>query len=55
MRSDSGRPMCVQVSPPSPERQIPSPTETELRVQVSPVPTQTTFGSEGSSAIAPMD
>ena len=47
--------MYVHVSPPSPERQIPSPTDTELRVQLSPVPTQTTFGSEGSSAIAPMD
>ena len=34
---------------------MPSPTETELRVQLSPVPTQTTFGSDGSSAIAPMD
>ena len=34
---------------------MPSPTDTELRVQLSPVPTQTTFGSDGSSAIAPMD
>jgi len=47
--------MCVQVSPPSPERQMPFPTETELRVQLSPVPTQTTFGSEGSNATAPID
>jgi hypothetical protein len=32
---------------------MPLPTETELRVQLSPVPTQTTFLSVGSSAIAP--
>ena len=34
---------------------MPSPMETELRVQVSPVPTQTVFGSRGSMVIAPID
>src|SRR5689334_3481431 len=34
---------------------MPLPTETLLRVQDSPVPTQTTFGFLGSSAMAPMD
>src|SRR6202165_5144423 len=34
---------------------MPSPIDTLLRVQASPVPTQTFFGLEGSSAIAPID
>ncbi len=34
---------------------MPSPIDTELRVQASPVPTQTVLGLEGSSAMAPMD
>src|SRR5262245_11606393 len=34
---------------------MPSPTETELRVHDSPVPTQTFFSFEGSIAIAPID
>jgi hypothetical protein len=34
---------------------MPLPTDTELRVQLSPVPTQTTLRSDGSSAIAPID
>ena len=34
---------------------MPLPIETELRVQVSPVPTQTVFGFDGSIAIAPID
>src|SRR6266508_4059429 len=34
---------------------MPSPTETELRIQDSPVPTQTVFGLEGSIVTAPMD
>src|SRR5947209_14650623 len=34
---------------------MPLPIETELRVQLSPVPTHTTLESDGSSAIAPMD
>src|SRR5215510_2065200 len=34
---------------------MPSPSETEFRIQLSPVPTQTIFGSFGSIAIAPID
>src|SRR5712675_2502202 len=34
---------------------MPSPIETELRVQDSPVPTQTVCGFLGSMAIAPID
>ncbi len=34
---------------------MPSPIETLLRIQLSPVPTQTTFGSEGATAMAPME
>src|SRR5438093_5736133 len=34
---------------------MPSPTETELRIQASPVPTQTVFPLEGSIATAPID
>src|SRR6478736_6209956 len=34
---------------------MPSPTETELRVQDSPVPTQTVFALFGSSASEPID
>src|SRR5215470_15500478 len=34
---------------------MPSPTETELRVQPSPVPTQIVFGFDGSIVIAPID
>src|SRR6266480_4155284 len=34
---------------------MPSPIDTLLRVQLSPLPTQTFFGLEGSSAIAPID
>ena len=34
---------------------MPSPIETLLRVQDSPVPTQTFVGCEGSTAIAPID
>src|SRR6185437_5418316 len=34
---------------------MPSPRDTEFRVQLSPVPTHTTFGLVGSSAMAPMD
>src|SRR6266542_4872544 len=34
---------------------MPSPTETELRIQDSPVPTQIVFGLEGSIVTAPMD
>src|SRR5205814_8018491 len=34
---------------------MPSPIETEFRIQLSPVPTHTVFGSLGSIAIAPID
>src|SRR5512132_112111 len=34
---------------------MPSPTETELRIHDSPVPTQMVRGLEGSIAIAPID
>src|SRR5437879_2145709 len=34
---------------------MPSPTETELRIHDSPVPTQTVFELDGSIAIAPID
>src|SRR3954471_16059789 len=34
---------------------MPSPIEVLLRVQASPVPTQTIFGFEGSMVIAPID
>src|SRR5437763_5191885 len=34
---------------------MPSPIDTELRVQRSPVPTHTTLGFVGSSAMAPID
>src|SRR5713101_6332213 len=34
---------------------MPSPTETELRIQDSPAPTQIVFGWEGSMVTAPMD
>src|SRR6266545_6711865 len=34
---------------------MPSPTDTELRVHDSPVPTHTVFGLDGSIAIAPID
>src|SRR5207244_11316261 len=34
---------------------MPSPTETLLRVQASPVPTQIVLGDCGSTVIAPMD
>src|SRR5580700_1921707 len=43
-RSDSGSPMYAHVSPLSPDRQTPFPIDTELRIQLSPLPTHTTFG-----------
>src|SRR5215470_2514759 len=55
IRSDSGRPMCVQVSPPSVDLYTLSPIDAELRVHDSPVPTQIVFPFDGSMAIAPMD
>src|ERR1700739_3635073 len=55
MCSLSLSPMLVQFSPPSVDRYTPSPTETLLRVQASPVPTQTVFGFDGSIVTAPID
>src|SRR5690349_18229312 len=55
MRSVPGSPTLVQVSPPSTDLYTPLPIETELRVQLSPVPTHITCGLVGSSATAPMD
>src|SRR5579864_2695052 len=55
MCSLSFRPTLVQFSPLSVDLYTPSPTETLLRVQASPVPTHTVFGFEGSIATAPMD
>ena len=34
---------------------MPLPSETLLRMKVSPVPTQITFGSDGAIAIEPID
>src|SRR5262249_6542446 len=51
----SSRPSCVQVLPPSVERQTPLPCVRSSRQSVSPVPTQITFGSLGASAIAPTE
>src|SRR5580700_2508634 len=55
MCSLSFRPTLVQFSPESVDLYTPSPTDTLLRVQASPVPTQTVFEFEGSIATAPID
>src|SRR5258705_11884436 len=54
-RSEVRRPTLVQFSPPSTDLYTPSPMDTLLRVQASPVPTQITLGFVGSMAIAPID
>src|SRR5918994_4362979 len=54
-RSDSRRPMCCQVLPPSVDLYTPSPNETLLRVFDSPVPTQITSGLLGASAMSPIE
>src|ERR1700733_8486970 len=51
----SFRPTFVQFSPPSVDLYTPSPTDTLLRVQASPEPTQTIFEFDGSIATAPID
>ena len=43
------------MSPPSKDTYTPSPKEELCRFAGSPVPTQTVAGSEGESAIAPME
>lgn len=55
MCSLSFSPTLVQFSPPSMDLYTPSPTETLLRIQLSPVATHRIFGFCGSTAIAPMD
>ena len=55
MRPAAGRPTWVQLRPPSVERYTPLPTETFPRGQAEPVPTQTTSGSDGATATAPME
>src|SRR4029450_13772918 len=49
------RPTCVQVAPASVERYTPLPQAELLRSFASPVPTHTTFGSDGATATAPME
>src|SRR5271170_917528 len=55
MCSLSFNPTLVQFSPPSVDLYTPSPTDTLLRTQASPVPTQTIFEFDGSIATAPID
>ena len=47
--------MPFQVFPASRLRNTPRPTLTELRGAASPVPTQTTFGFFGDTAMAPIE
>src|SRR6267154_5900589 len=54
MCSLSLSPTLVQFSPPSVDLYTPSPTDTLLRVQPSPLPTHTVFEFEGSIATAPI-
>src|SRR5947207_3317014 len=53
----SGRPSVnfFHVVPPSVDIKTPRPPEMSLRMLASPVPTQTMFGFDGASAIAPME
>src|SRR5688572_16219565 len=55
MRPVFSSPARVQVLPASVERNIPHPTEMLLRMNGSPVPAYTTFGSLGATASAPTD
>src|SRR5439155_27254927 len=48
-------PRCVHVFPASVVRYTPSPWETLPRMQLSPIPTYTTFGSDWATAIPPTD
>jgi len=47
--------MCCQVLPASVDLYMPLPIEIMLRILVSPVPAQTTFGSEIDTASAPIE
>lgn len=49
------RPIRTQVFPASVDLKIPQPSETLLRIEDSPVPAQTTLGSEGATASDPID
>src|SRR6185312_1100439 len=55
MRPVFSRPARVHVLPASVDLNMPHPTDTWLRRYGSPVPTYTTFGSDGATAIDPMD
>ena len=55
IRPVCSRPSSVQVLPASVERYTPCPTEMWLRILPSPVPAQTTFGSDAATASAPID
>ena len=49
------RPILFQVLPASVDLKTPQPTEMWLRMNGSPVPAQTTFGSDGATASAPTE
>src|ERR1039458_7265262 len=51
----SSSPRCVQCAPPSVVPQTPSPMDELWRLLPSPLPTYTTFLSEGAIATEPMD
>ena len=51
----SPRPMNRQLLPASGDMNTPRPSTTSFRGFPSPVPTHTTFGFDGASAMAPID
>jgi hypothetical protein len=55
MRPVFSRPTFVHDLPASVDRQTPQPSEMLLRMNGSPVPTQTTLGSDGATASEPID
>ena len=55
IRYESPSPMLVQLRPPSVDRYTPSPQELARVLAGSPVPTQTTSGSDGATATAPVE
>src|SRR3954463_13132209 len=55
MRPVFSSPIRVQVLPASVDLKMPSPMEMWLRIQASPVPAQTTLGSDGATASDPTD
>ena len=50
----SARPMFAQVLPPSADLKMPTPACELRKMLCSPVPTQTTFWSDGARAMSPM-